>query len=108
IRHSRTRDGYQLSTNKVKSIVVELLFRQAIAGKSQLHDWHTRSAVGNDERWRCPGRQLSELRLGTGSDLRNGSIQTGVRLQEDFDDSDDIKHIRCHVFDFIYKHRYIP
>ena len=55
-----------------------------------------------------PGRQLSELRLGTSSDLRDGSDPDWRWLQEDFDDSDAIERLRLDVFDVVYDRRHVP
>jgi hypothetical protein len=45
---------------------------------------------------------LPELRLGDRGDLRNGFLDIGVRMKENFDDSDATERLRLAVLDVIH------
>ena len=86
IWNARAVDGDQLRADEVQAVVVELLLRQTLAGETELDDGNAGGAVLKDERRRGAGRQLAQLRLRDGGDLRDRDGDVDLRLEEDLDD----------------------
>src|SRR6202007_1286748 len=82
IRDRSAGDCYQLRTNKVQSVIVELLLRKSLASKTKAQHWDIRRIVTYDQWRRDSHWKLQEDGLGDGGDLGNSGGNVGGRLEK--------------------------
>ena len=93
----------QLGADEIHAEVEELLLGKPLSRQGQLQDRHAGSVVGDDQRRRRARRQLPQLRLRNGRDLRDRLVNVRVRLEKDLDDRDAVQRLRLDVLDVVHR-----
>ena len=97
----RSFNGGQLSSNVVRSQIVQPLLIHALPGKAQLQNRNAGGVVLDDEGRRGARRQAAQLDLADGGDLGDSAADVHMRLKEDFDDGDAVERLRLDVLNVI-------
>jgi hypothetical protein len=95
--HARHRG--ELLTQVVVSVVIKLLFTEAVGGQTELQHGNARSIVLHDERRLDAGGQQRADSVRARHDLRDSQIEIDVRLKINLLDRDAVEGLRLHVLD---------
>ena len=101
VRNCRAFDRNQLRTKKILSQIIELLLGEPLPRQGQLQDRNAGCVVGDNQRRRCPLRQLPQLGLRNSRHLRDRSTDVRVRLKENLHNGDAVQRLRFDVFNVI-------
>ncbi len=107
-RHGGAGNGDDLRAQRIDAEVEQLLLRQPLAREGELHDWHCRGVVVQDQGWRGILRQLSQHCLRDRGNLRIGHRDVHVRLKEHLDDADAHIGVGIDALDIIDRRRQRP
>ena len=103
IRHDGSGNRDQLRTQKVETQIVELVFRKSLTGEAQLQNGNAGCAEVDDLRRLGSGRKLPQEKLRSRGHLGVRGVQTGIRLQEQFDDNHAVIRGGFQMFDVVYQ-----
>src|SRR6185436_18975656 len=87
-RYGQAGYGEELHPYKIERMVENPPFRDCLARKHHLHDWHGSGVILNDDRWRDPRRQDAQNGPVDGIDLSNGCAEIGALVEKHFDQPD--------------------
>ena len=96
-----TFDGGELGADEIQAVVVELLFGKALTRETKLQNRHTRCRVSDDQGRGGPWRQLAQLGLRHGRDLRNGGGNRHLGLEIDFHHGNAHQRLRLNMVDIV-------
>ncbi len=94
-------DGGKLGADEIQAVVVQLLFGEALTGKTKLQNGHARRGVGDDQGRGCSLGELAQLGLRYRRDLRDGRGQRDLGLEINLHHGNADQRLRLNVVDIV-------